>query len=681
MKVSSDMRLSWLQRWQSMDEDGSNLLDYTEFLQACGLRDNIWSWRMFNLLDKNFVGVMEAYLGARGFVTAVNRRVAAAAQRQFQTMALAAASKKMQVLNGMSSIGNTTAKKIRRVASESSIGRHLNSGGNERPTVAKPGDVVMKRLKLWTTATSAVDSERPLTTRVERVRATLRRVVSDSDLGNIGKSERSAKFGESLTGARARWARSMSPAELSSSVKTASKRATKHLAESARDISQSGGAIRQLSARKMADTRGWLKVESEMLTEAAKGAARDLEKFGRLKAIATVAVARPDDETARKTGKRVGEAAKVGGEKALAALRRSFVAITAVRYFSEAVKDAARGGLRRQDQQRPTSANLGGDPDVADSGYGMLLGGDEDSEDSQRAREDDESEVPATAEEKLWDILTDAKAKAEVKVFQERHWAATEKFYENLVTATERLEEKKTKEKGKYSILNGIVGKKQFLNVTPCLPLRSGYEKRYDFSADFPKLWCVATMRDSQGERKIQYRRKRRSSASKKAANVFMCLGLDVNRQRKREQSTVWQVLASIQNNKLVLQQHQEAGDDSGRSKLAKAFNRWRLNTCDAAVDDLSGSLSTLSKGGRAASEESSTNAPRHIPSLMEMWESAAAAGEGEGTHLHAIIMKKVQADRPLPRELCEAYEREMVERIDRRQAENNVPIVPMPIC
>ncbi|CAN0507921.1 unnamed protein product [Ectocarpus sp. 8 AP-2014] len=62
MKVSPDMRLSWLQRWQSMDEDGSNLLDHTEFLQACGLRDNMWSWRMFNLLDKNFVGASSIVL-------------------------------------------------------------------------------------------------------------------------------------------------------------------------------------------------------------------------------------------------------------------------------------------------------------------------------------------------------------------------------------------------------------------------------------------------------------------------------------------------------------------------------------------------------------------------------------------------------------------------------------------
>lgn len=40
-----------------MDEDGSHLLDYSEFAQACGLTDNLWSWRMFKLLDKNFTGI------------------------------------------------------------------------------------------------------------------------------------------------------------------------------------------------------------------------------------------------------------------------------------------------------------------------------------------------------------------------------------------------------------------------------------------------------------------------------------------------------------------------------------------------------------------------------------------------------------------------------------------------
>lgn len=68
---------------------------------------------------------------------------------------------------------------------------NINAQGNERPTVSKAGDVVVTRLKLWTAATNAVENERPLTTSVEKARATLRRIVSDSDLGNIGNSERS----------------------------------------------------------------------------------------------------------------------------------------------------------------------------------------------------------------------------------------------------------------------------------------------------------------------------------------------------------------------------------------------------------------------------------------------------------------------------------------------------------
>lgn len=134
---------------------------------------------------------------------------------------------------------------------------------------------------------------------------------------------------------------------------------------------------------------------------------------------------------------------------------------------------------------------------------------------------------------------------------------------------------------------------------------------------------------------------------------------------------------------------HQEAGDDSGRSKLSKAFSRWRLNTCDATVDELSGSLSALSRDGTVGreaeqfdfSEDAFSHPPRRVLSLQEMWETAAAAaGEfGDGNcDLHAIIMNQARADRPLPWELCEAYEREMVERIDRRQAENNVPLLPI---
>lgn len=99
---------------------------------------------------------------------------------------------------------------------------------------------------------------------------------------------------------------------------------------------------------------------TSVLRRAERGinAIKPLQRFIRASFVSTSPYQRPDRETARNTGKRAGEAAKVGGEKALAALRRSFVAITAARYFSEAGKDPALGELRRHDQQLATSANL-----------------------------------------------------------------------------------------------------------------------------------------------------------------------------------------------------------------------------------------------------------------------------------------------------------------------------------
>lgn len=70
---------------------------------------------------------------------------------------------------------------------------------------------------------------------------------------------------------------------------------------------------------------------------------------------------------------------------------------------------------------------------------------------------------------------------------------------------------------------------------------------------------------------------------------------------------------------------------------------------------------------------------PRHTQSVKEIWE--AAGGVSRDQNLHEIIMMKARADRLLSWELCEAYEAEMVERVNRRQAENNVPILPMPFC
>lgn len=68
---------------------------------------------------------------------------------------------------------------------------------------------------------------------------------------------------------------------------------------------------------------------------------------------------------------------------------------------------------------------------------------------------------------------------------------------------------------------------------------------------------------------------------------------------------------------------------------------------------------------------------PRHKQSIKEIWD--AADGESREQNLHKIIMMKARADRLLPWELCQEYETEMVERINHRQVENNVPILPMP--
>ena len=76
---------------------------------------------------------------------------------------------------------------------------------------------------------------------------------------------------------------------------------------------------------------------------------------------------------------------------------------------------------------------------------------------------------------------------------------------------------------------------------------------------------------------------------------------------------------------------------------------------------------------------DADVSAPRQTQSVKEIWE--ADSGVPREQNLHDIIMMKTRADRPLPWELCEAYETEMVERVNRRQVENNVPILSMPFC
>lgn len=53
-------------------------------------------------------------------------------------------------------------------------------------------------------------------------------------------------------------------------------------------------------------------------------------------------------------------------------------------------------------------------------------------------------------------------------------------------------------------------------------PVLVGQKISYNFSADFPKLWCEANIRGSRSDRNTQCRRKRRSSATKRVANVYL---------------------------------------------------------------------------------------------------------------------------------------------------------------
>lgn len=69
---------------------------------------------------------------------------------------------------------------------------------------------------------------------------------------------------------------------------------------------------------------------------------------------------------------------------------------------------------------------------------------DHENEDGYEEEEEEVEEEP----EKPWETLTGARAKAKVKLFQERHWAVTEIFYDNLAAATARLEATRTAERG-----------------------------------------------------------------------------------------------------------------------------------------------------------------------------------------------------------------------------------------
>jgi len=62
-----------------------------------------------------------------GFAAAATKRVAAATKQQLQTIASASIRKKRQRVDDMSSLAIATVGRLRRIASESSLGRRFGS--------------------------------------------------------------------------------------------------------------------------------------------------------------------------------------------------------------------------------------------------------------------------------------------------------------------------------------------------------------------------------------------------------------------------------------------------------------------------------------------------------------------------------------------------------------------------
>lgn len=85
-----------------------------------------------------------------------------------------------------------------------------------------------------------------------------------------------------------------------------------------------------------------------------------------------------------------------------------------------------------------------GEQEGDDENEGIVELGDSEASESTRDEQNEEEMVA----EKPWETLKGAKAKAKVKLFQGRQWAATEIFYANLAAATERLETTRAQEKG-----------------------------------------------------------------------------------------------------------------------------------------------------------------------------------------------------------------------------------------
>lgn len=64
----------------------------------------------------------------------------------------------------------------------------------------------------------------------------------------------------------------------------------------------------------------------------------------------------------------------------------------------------------------------------------------------------------------------------------------------------------------------------------------------------------------------------------------------------------------------------------------------------------------------------------KQLQSMVDMLMTTS--GAATQISLHDLVLAKEQNDRPLPSELCDVYAQEMIEMINRRQAQNNVPLI-----
>lgn len=137
----------------------------------------------------------------------------------------------------------------------------------------------------------------------------------------------------------------------------------------------------------------------------------------------------PDEEARRNAARRVAESTKAGGGRALQALKR-----------------ASRRAATHQRQAAQGTANDPGSPSMARRGQGKTS---PDGNANNIADEElDEGIDVLSQAENPWDPFVGFEAKAGGIFDTERHWGMTEQFYAHLTIAVERLEAKRTAEKG-----------------------------------------------------------------------------------------------------------------------------------------------------------------------------------------------------------------------------------------